>query len=89
MYVAHNRDWCIDMHHVALRHEKLLGLLTDLLDHRLGQELPLEERVDACVQVQYHSLLFVQRGFGLWWGLFGWGGQVFLVNRNAEVWRCY
>ena len=60
MNVSNNSDGRFDMDDVALGHEQLLGLLTDLLDYRLGQKLPLEERFYACVQVQYHlEVIFV------------------------------
>lgn len=60
MNVSNNSDGRFDMDNVTLGHEQLLGLLTDLLDYRLGQELPLEERFYACVQVQYHFALLLR-----------------------------
>lgn len=51
MNVAHDGDRGSDMHHIALFHEKLLGLCTNGLDDRLGQQLLVRQARDTLVEV--------------------------------------
>lgn len=51
MDIADNSDWCLDVHYIALAHEKLLCLGTYCLYHGLGEQFFLIEARDALVQV--------------------------------------
>lgn len=51
MDIAYNRDWCLDMNHIALLHKQLLRLSTHSLDDRLGKQLLSVEPFNALIQI--------------------------------------
>ena len=51
MDITNNGHRSLDMDHIALLHQQLLGLGADGLDHGLSQELLAVEALDALIQI--------------------------------------